>query len=78
MVPNDDESRLREGGVPPEQENQVPRRGIRRSRKLSGLQARALGDLAFVLYEIAAAQLPGDSKWQLLRAKLLAWRGMYL
>lgn len=70
-----DESRLREGGVPPEQLNEMRRR---RSRKLSGLQARALGDLAFAMYEVAASTLPGDQKWSMLRAKLLAWRGAYI
>lgn len=64
-----------EGGDPPNNETPMRRR---RHRRLSALEARALGDLAFFLYQIADSQVPDVAKWPMLKAKLLAWRGMYL
>lgn len=72
----DDEISSGEGAQPPNE--QKPRSAARRSRRLSGPANRALGELAFALYEVAAAELPSDRKWNMLRAKLLAWRGVYL
>lgn len=70
-----DQISSREGGDPPNNSSPVRRR---RSRKLSGVEARALGELAFALYTVCAAELPSESKWNMLRAKLLAWRALYL
>lgn len=70
-----DEISSGEGAKPPSIE---PRAAARRHRKLTGIEARALGELAFLLYEISAAALPSERKWDMLRAKLLAWRGRYL
>lgn len=64
-----------EGGGPPEQLKPSFRR---KRRKLSGSDRLAVGDLAFALYEVAACDLPHDQKWHMLRAKLLAWRAIYL
>lgn len=79
-----DKSISSEGAQPPnegEGEALVARETIlrrRRSRKLSGLEARALGELAFAMYEVCAMALPSERKWDMLRSKLLAWRGRYL
>lgn len=70
----DDEISSREGGTP-EQLKSVRRR---RSRKLSGPAAHAMGELAFALYVVAASEMRDVDKWKLLQAKLLAWRGAYL
>lgn len=70
-----DEISSGEGGDPP---NKVDSMRRRRSRKLSGVAHVALGDLAFAMYEVAGSNLPGDAKWHMLRAKLLAWRARYL
>jgi len=64
-----------EGGDPPNDGKQMRRR---RSRKLSGMDRRALGDIAFALYEVAGASVPESAKWGMLKAKLLAWRAVYL
>lgn len=69
-----DEKDSSEGGYPPNGE-QMRRR---RSRKLSGMDRRAVGDLAFAVYEVASASVPDAAKWGLLKAKLLAWRALYL
>lgn len=70
-----DEISSGEGAKPPSIENRTRRRRI---RKLSGPEAAALGELAFAMYSVAAAELPSDSKWKMLQAKLLAWRAAYL
>lgn len=64
-----------EGGDPP---NKPESRGAKRRRKLSGLESLAMGELAFLLYEVAALDMPSDRKWPMLRAKLLAWRGRFI
>lgn len=74
MNENGDEKISSEGGYPP---NGEPMRR-RRVRKLSGMDRRAVGDLAFALYEVAGASVPDAAKWGLLKAKLLAWRALYL
>lgn len=75
----DDEKISGVGGAAPDTgELKLPRRGNRRSRKLSGVEAAALGDLAFVLYEFASLQVSGDTARHMLRAKLLAWRARYI
>lgn len=66
----DDESEVGEGAQPPSEQNQMRRR---RSRRVSAVVADALGELAFVLYQWADAR---DD--QMLKAKLLAWRGAFL
>lgn len=70
----DDEIFSGEGGDPP---NAKPMRR-RRTRKLSGPAAAALGELAFKMYEVARSDLPDAQKWRLLSAKLLAWRAAFL
>lgn len=70
-----DEISSREGGDPP---NKLESMRRRRSRKLSGPAALAVGDLAFLLYEITRMDVPNDTKWGMLAAKLLAWRARYL
>lgn len=69
-----DQKASSEGGDPP---NGEPMRR-RRSRKLSGMDRRSVGDLAFALYEVSSASVPDAQKWGLLKAKLLAWRALYL
>jgi len=70
-----DEISSGEGAKSPNELKPVRRRRI---RKLSGPEAAAMGELAFALYAAAAAELPSDSKWKVLQAKLLAWRAAYL
>lgn len=71
----DDEISSREGGDPPNKREPVRRSRI---RKLSGPTKVALGDLAFVLYQVTRLDVPSDTKWNMLAAKLLAWRAQYL
>lgn len=70
-----DEKISSEGGDPPNNSNPVR---PRRNRKLTGIDRRAVGELAFALYEVAAMEGPSDTKWAMLRAKLLAWRAIHL
>lgn len=64
-----------EGAKPP---NETQARSAKRVRKLSGAERAALSELAFAMYQVAAAEMPSDSKWHMLRAKLLAWRARYI
>lgn len=65
-----------EGAQPPNERKS--NRAFRRVRKLSGPQAAALGELAYKLYEVARLEVPSETKWKMLQAKLLAWRAAYL
>lgn len=63
-----------QGGVA--RETKVRRR---RSRKLSGPTAEAVGDLAFVLFSsLCEAGVPHDVRVELLKSALLRWRARYL
>jgi hypothetical protein len=70
-----DEISSGEGAQPPNGEKSMRHR---RNRKLSGVSARALGELAFVLFQVCDLAVPDAQKWPLLKAKLLAWRGAFL
>ena len=65
-----DNSGSREGGTP--EQNKMRRR---RSRKLSGVAAQAIGELAFSMYVAASSE--GDFR-EHLRSALLAWRARYI
>lgn len=70
-----DEISSGEGAQPPNNANPVRRR---RSRKLSGVEAVALGELAFLLFLVCDSAVPDAQKWPMLKSKLLAWRGAFL
>jgi len=65
-----DDNSADRGGVPPEE---IVRR--RRNRKLSGVVAQAVGELAFAMF--VALEAPGDLR-EVLKSELLKWRARYL
>lgn len=74
MHEDGDQSDLREG-VTPEATGLLRQRRV---RKLAGPTREALGELAFVLYSVCDLAVPDTRKWDMLKAKLLAWRGRYV
>lgn len=71
----DDEISSGEGAQPPNELKPVRRR---RSRKLSGPTAQALGELAFAMYAACDPRLSNEQFRGMLKAKLLAWRAAFL